>query len=166
MNLFWRISYLQFTPIHKFKELLTESVGPVPFSAEYLKNIIQTDSLTDRLTDRLTDKYTRCAWAGWHWIGGKKGVQYCVPKNGAIWHFLVIFDLQEICLYICSRWDSFSPISDEHAQQTNTPLCIQKHKSVFWVHKRRVFPIHKSVFQLHVYVIALKIQNNFYSSST
>ena len=39
--------------IHDFEEYLTESVGPVPFSAEHLIcRYVRTDRQTDRQTDR------------------------------------------------------------------------------------------------------------------
>ena len=49
-TLFQRISDSQFTWIHDFKEILTESVGPVLFSAEYLIcRHVQKDGLTNEL---------------------------------------------------------------------------------------------------------------------
>jgi len=56
MLLFRRISDSRFTWIHDFEENLTESVGPVLFSAEYLIcRHVQTDRQTDRQTDGRTD---------------------------------------------------------------------------------------------------------------
>ena len=50
-TLFRRISDSRFTWIHDFEEYLTESVGPVPFFAQYH---VQTDRQTYRRTDRQT----------------------------------------------------------------------------------------------------------------
>ena len=44
----------RFTWIHDFEENLTESVGPMPFSAEHLIcRYVQTDGRTDGRTDEL-----------------------------------------------------------------------------------------------------------------
>jgi len=53
------------TWIHDFEENLTESVGPVLFSAEYLIcRHVRTDSQTDRQTDRQADRLTELIWGG------------------------------------------------------------------------------------------------------
>jgi hypothetical protein len=50
MLLFRRISDSRFTWIHDFEENWTESVGPMPFSAEHLIcRYVQTDGQTDEL---------------------------------------------------------------------------------------------------------------------
>ena len=55
-TLFRRISDSWFTWIHDSEENLTESVGPVPFSAQYLIcRPVQMDGQTDRQTDRRTN---------------------------------------------------------------------------------------------------------------
>ena len=47
----------RFTWIHDFEENLTESVGPMPFSAEHLIcRYVQTDRQTDRQTNRVSRK--------------------------------------------------------------------------------------------------------------
>jgi hypothetical protein len=57
-TLFRRISDSQFTWIYNFEENLTESVGPVPFSAQYLIcRPVRTDGWTDGETDRRTDRW-------------------------------------------------------------------------------------------------------------
>ena len=62
MLLFRRISDSRFTWIHDFEENLTESVGPMPFPAQYLIcRHGQTDRQTDRQTDGLTDELI---WGG------------------------------------------------------------------------------------------------------
>ena len=45
--------FLIFVPCDNFKELLTKSVGPVPFSAEYLGMYGRTDGRTDRRINTL-----------------------------------------------------------------------------------------------------------------
>ena len=60
-TLFRRISDSRFTWIHDFEENLTESVGPVPFSAQYL---ICRHVQTDGWTDRRTDGRINPGWAG------------------------------------------------------------------------------------------------------
>jgi len=63
--LFRRVSDSRFTWIHDFEENLTESVGPVLFSAEYLIcRHVRTDSQTDRQTDRQADRLTELIWGG------------------------------------------------------------------------------------------------------
>ncbi len=58
-TLFRRISDSRFTWICDFEELLTKSVGPVPFSTQYLIcRHVQTDRQTDGQTDRQTDGQT------------------------------------------------------------------------------------------------------------
>jgi hypothetical protein len=51
MYIFWRISDSRFTWIHDLKESLTKSVGPVPFSAEYLicRHVRRMDRWADKL---------------------------------------------------------------------------------------------------------------------
>ncbi len=60
MLLFRRISDSRFTWVHDFEENLTESVGPVPCSAQYLIcRHVQTDRQTDRQTDGRMDELIR-----------------------------------------------------------------------------------------------------------
>ncbi len=64
-TLFRRISDSRFTWIHDFEELLTESVGPVLFSAEYLIcRHVQTDGQTHRRTHRRTHGQINLRGAG------------------------------------------------------------------------------------------------------
>jgi len=64
-TLFRRISDSRFTWIHDFEEFLTESVGPVPFSAQYLIcRPVRMDGQTDGRTDRWTDRRINPGWAG------------------------------------------------------------------------------------------------------
>ena len=82
MYFFWRISDSRFSWIHDFKELLTKSIGPVPFSAEYL---ICRDVWTDELirvelgnligSSSLSAQYQSDA----KWVGKQKGIlHFCL----------------------------------------------------------------------------------------
>ena len=69
-SLFRRFSDSRFKWIHDFEENLTESFGPVPFSAQYrICRPVRTDGQTDRRidgwTDGQTDKLLRDGPAGY-----------------------------------------------------------------------------------------------------
>ncbi len=63
----------RFTWIHDFEENLTESVRPVPFSAQYLIcRPVWTDGQTDGQMDGQTDRQTNESGLGWVTFGSSR----------------------------------------------------------------------------------------------